>query len=262
MKRLRCRAWWPREGVAGAPAFIPRPLPSPALGTPLCLPCQPFRAPQEPSSLPPRELRVCLFLELLCTFPCSPAISPQGSPQESPKQVQVLSHLVSGTPVSALAHPVLRSTPQFTATPSGGASLTALSFPHQPGAQRAETPALWQVLASPQHLAPSRRFIGAQETHTEPVDTGVDQAVDEPLCHHQRGLRPLLARGELVAKGPDPKGAPRECCYSSGRQGSLATHHPSSGHPAPTFPDAHHPRARTEGDQSSLPPCRCCSCWP
>ena len=149
MKRSPCRAWWPREGVAGAPAFTPKPLPSPALRTPLCLPHQPFRASQEPSSFPPRDLRVCLFLELLCTFPCSPAISPQGSPQESPKQVQVLSHLTSGTPVSALPPLVLRSTPQFTAAHSGGASLTALSPPHQPGAQRAETSVHRQVLAAP-----------------------------------------------------------------------------------------------------------------
>ena len=74
-------------------------------------------------------------------------------------------------------------------------------------------------------------------------------------CATIRGVcEPLLARGELMAKGPGPKGAPQGCCYSSRQQGALATRHPSSGHPAPTFPDSQRPRAGREGDQSSLPP--------
>ena len=98
----------------------PEPLPSPrGLSLPQlsgphpCLPHQPFRAPHEPSSFPPWDLLVCLFLllELLCIFPCSPAFSPRGSPQESPKQVQVLSHLIAGTPCLPCPSPVLRSTP-------------------------------------------------------------------------------------------------------------------------------------------------------
>lgn len=70
-------------------------------------------------------------------------------------------------------------------------------------------------------------------------------------CATIRGVcEPLLARGELMAKGSDPRGAPQGCCYSSRHQGSLATHRPSSGHPAPTFPDSHHPRARREGTRA------------
>lgn len=70
-------------------------------------------------------------------------------------------------------------------------------------------------------------------------------------CATIRGVcKPLLARGELMAKGLAPRGRHRVLLLQLGQQGALATRHPSSGHPAPTFPDSQRPRAGREGDRA------------
>ena len=158
-QEVSVQGWVARVTCSWSPCLHPEasPFPSsrdPTLASPI--------SPSEPPMSPPPSLRGTYWSAFSSSMQSSlqsPG-KPPGIPEAGPSLVSsdLWDPCVCPAPVLSFGAPP----PQFTATHSGGASLTALSLSQQPGTPRAGTSALCQVLGSPHHLAPSRHFVGAQ----------------------------------------------------------------------------------------------------